>query len=114
MKIALVAYTGELMCFSHVMLYANDYADKGHEVAVIIEGAATGLITELNKPETPFAPLYAKLRKKNLIACICKACSKKMGSYEEAVSQGLTMGEDLLGHPSLEQFTEDGYTVMTF
>lgn len=113
-KIALVAYTGELMCFSHVMLYALDYAEKGHTVSVIIEGAATKLITDLAKPETPFAPLYMKLREQKLIGCICKACSVKMGTYEEAVRQELTMGEDMSGHPSLEQYTKEGYVIMTF
>lgn len=113
-KIALVAYTGELMCFSHVMLYAIDYADKGYDVVVIIEGAATSLIKDLAKPETPFAPLYKELRERGLISCICKACSVKMGSYDEAVNQELTMGSDLQGHPSLEQYTKEGYEVMTF
>lgn len=113
-KIALVAYTGELMCFSHVMLYALDYAEKGNDVVVIIEGAATKLITDLAKPDKPFAQLYTQLREKKLIGCICKACSVKMGTYDEAVSQGLTMGDDMSGHPSLEQYTKEGYVIMTF
>ncbi|WP_163335735.1 DsrE family protein [Desulfopila sp. IMCC35008] len=113
-KIALVAYTGELMCFSHVMLYAQDFAEKGYEVSIVIEGAATKLIGELVKSETPFAPLYAKIREKGLIGCICKACSVKMGSYDEAVRQGLKMGDDMQGHPSLESYVQDGYRIMTF
>lgn len=113
-KIALVAYTGELMCFSHVMLYALDYVKKGHTVSVIIEGAATKLISDLAKPETPFAKLYTQLREEKLIGCICKACSMKMGTYDEAVRQGLTMGDDMSGHPSLEQYTKEGYVIMTF
>ncbi|WP_136808738.1 DsrE family protein [Desulfosediminicola flagellatus] len=113
-KIALVAYTGELMCFSHVMLYALDYAEKGHTVSVIIEGAGTKLITDLAKTETPFAKLYSQLREKKLIGCICKACSVKMGTYDEAVRQGLAMGDNMSGHPSLEQYTKEGYVIMTF
>jgi predicted peroxiredoxin len=113
-RIALVAYTGELMCFSHVMLYAQDFADKGYDVAIVIEGSATTLITDLAKPDTPFAPLYAKIKEAGLIGCICKACSVKMGSYDEAVRQGLTLGEDLQGHPSLENYLSEGYRIMTF
>ena len=77
-KVALIAYTGELMCFAHVLLYADDFAEKGYEVTVIIEGAATKLITELGKDGTPFSPLYAKVKEKGLIGCICKACSVKV------------------------------------
>lgn len=113
-KIALVAYTGELMCFSHVMLYALDYAGKGYDVAVIIEGAATKLIIDLARPETPFAAQYRQLREQGLIACICKACSIKMGAFDEAREQGLLMGSDMQGHPSLERYTKEGYEVMTF
>lgn len=113
-KIVLVAYQGELMCFSHVILYALDYAEKGYEVAVIIEGAATKLIADLAKPETPFAAQYQRLREQGLIACICKACATKMGTYDEAREQGLLMGSDMYGHPSLEPYTRLGYEVMTF
>ena len=113
-KIALAAYQGELMCFSHVMLYALDYAAKGYEVAVIIEGAATALITELAKPETPFAGLYKELREKGLIACVCKACATKMGSRDEALRQGLVLAGELQGHPSLEEYSRQGYVILTF
>lgn len=113
-KIALIAYTGELVCFSHVMLYALDYSKKGYHVEVVIEGAATKLITDLARPDAPFAKLYAQLRQQSLIGCICKACSVKMGTYDEAREQGLPIGSELQGHPSLEQFTKEGYEVMTF
>lgn len=113
-KIALVAYQGELMCFSHVMLYALDYAEKEYEVAVIIEGAATKLIAELVKPETPFADQYRRVREKGLIACVCKACATKMGTYVEAREQGLLLGSEMYGHPSLEQYSRLGYEILTF
>ncbi|WP_419174100.1 cytoplasmic protein [Desulfosediminicola sp.] len=113
-KIALVAYTGELVCFSHVMLYALDYQEKGYHVEVIIEGAATRLIKDLAQPDAPFAGLYSQLRQQSLIDCICKACSVKMGTYDEACEQGLKFGSDMQGHPSLERFTKEGYEVMTF
>lgn len=113
-KVALVAYQGELMCFSHVMLYALDYAEKDYEVAVIIEGAATKLISELAKPETPFADLYKRLKETGLIACVCKACATKMGTYEEAREQGLLMGSEMSGHPSLEQYSRLGYEILAF
>ncbi|WP_136799305.1 cytoplasmic protein [Desulfosediminicola ganghwensis] len=113
-KIALIAYTGELVCFSHVLLYCLDYHQKGYRLELVIEGAATRLITDLGQPGKPFAELYDKVCKAGLIGCICLACSKKMGSYDEALRQGLTFGSELQGHPSLERFTKEGYEVMTF
>lgn len=113
-KIALVAFQGELMCFAHVLLYALDYQQKGYEVAVIIEGAATRLIVDLGKAETPFAGQYGQVRDKGLIACVCRACAAKMGALDEAIAQGLTIAGEMQGHPSLERYTSMGYEILTF
>jgi hypothetical protein len=113
-KIMLLAYNGELTCFAHVMLYALDLNEKGHEVKLIIEGVATSLITELAEPGKPFANLYAKIREKGLLTCICKACSQKMGTLEEAEKQGLTIVGDMQGHPSIEQYINDDFQVISF
>jgi hypothetical protein len=113
-KVALLAYNGELSCFAHVMLYALDFEKKGYEVKVVLEGAATSLISELAKPDTPFANLYSQIREKRLIACICKACANKMGSLAEAEKQGLTIVGDMQGHPSIEGFLNDGFQIISF
>lgn len=113
-KIALLAYNGELTCFAHVMLYALDLDKKGHEVRVVIEGAATSLITQLAIPETPFASLYSQLRGKGLLTCICKACSQNMGTLGAAEKQGLNIVGDMQGHPSIERFLSDGFQIISF
>jgi len=113
-KIVLLAYNGELSCFAHVMLYALDFDGKGYTVKVILEGAATGLITELARPGAPFANLYSRLLEKGLLGCICKACSQKMGTLAEAEKQGLTIVGDMQGHPSIEGFLSDGFRLLSF
>jgi len=113
-KVALLAYNGELTCFAHVMLYALDLDKKGHEVKVIIEGAATSLIINLAQPGAPFANLYSQLREKGLLTCICKACSQKMGTLEAAEEQGLDIVGDMQGHPSIESFLSDGFQIISF
>ncbi|MGW8192931.1 MAG: cytoplasmic protein [Desulforhopalus sp.] len=113
-KIALLAYTGELTCFAHVMLYALDFHKKGYAVKVVIEGAATSLIGDLARPDAPFANLYKQLRDKGLLSCICQACSRKMGSLGEAEKQGLTIVGDMQGHPSIEGLVSDGFQILSF
>ena len=113
-KIALIAYDGELTCFAHVMLYALDFSSKSYEVKVVIEGAATRLITELARPEAPFANLYREMLDKGLLACICEACSVKMGAFSAAQEQGLPIDGEMKGHPSLERFVNEGYEIITF
>lgn len=113
-KLLLLAYNGELTCFAHVMLYAIDFEKKGYEVKVVLEGAATGLIAQLEQPGAPFAELYRQLKEKGLLHCICKACSQKMGTLSAAEQQGLNIVGDMQGHPSIEAFVADGYEIVSF
>lgn len=113
-KVVLVAFNGEAMCFVHVLLNALDMKEKGHEVKIVIEGSATGLVNELNDPEKPFGSLYLEVREKGLIDCVCQACSMKTGTLEGAKAQGLPVCNEMKGHPSLAKYMEQGYTVMAF
>ena len=102
------------MCFSHVMLYARDFFQKGYEVKVIIEGAATKLIRELSVPDAPYASLYREVKENLLIEGVCQACSGKMGTLEDARKQGLPIIGELNGHPSLERYVNAGFDILTF
>jgi hypothetical protein len=37
-----------------------------------------------------------------------------MGSLDSAKEQGLTIVGDMMGHPSLAQYIDDGYEIITF
>ncbi len=113
-KTALVAFNGEMMCFVHVLLNALDQQAKGFEVAVIIEGAATKLIPDLVKPDDPMHALFQKVRDQGLLRAVCRACSDKMGVLSTVQAEGLPLGEDMNGHPSLGRYVEAGYQVITF
>jgi hypothetical protein len=113
-KTALFAFNGDPMCFVHVMLHALDMQEKKYDVKLIIEGSATKLIVDLEKPDAPFAGLYRKLKQSGVIDCVCKACASKMGTLEEAEKQGFPICDELKGHPSMTRYMEAGYTVITF
>jgi hypothetical protein len=113
-KIVLMAFNGELGCFSHVLLNALDMQERQWDVKIVIEGAATKLIKELTDPGTPFAALYTKVKAKGLIDSICRACAAKMGTLESAEKQGLRIDGEMNGHPSIAAWLEKGYEVMTF
>lgn len=114
MKIALVAFNGEAMCFAHVLLNALDMHEKGYDVKVIIEGSATKLIAELDEPGKPFSKQYKQTKELGLVAAVCKACAAKMGSLEAAEAQGLPIVGDMSGHPSLMTYMDQGYQIITF
>ena len=111
-KVAIFAFQGEMMCFVHALLYAEEMKEKGHDVKLIIEGSATKLIKELADLEVPFGKLFQKVKGLDVIDCVCQACSKKMGGYESAVEQGLPICGEMKGHPSLLKYIEEGYKVV--
>ena len=114
-KIVLFAFRGDPMCIVHVWLNALDMKAKEYEVKVVIEGSATELIKDYHEnPETVFRNLYIKTKEAGLIAGVCKACAIKMGSLEAVNAEGLPTLSDMSGHPSISQYTEAGYEVITF
>jgi len=113
-KYALFAFNGELMCFAHVLLNTLDLADKGYEVKLIIEGSATGLISDFEKEETPFRGLYLKCIERGLLDCVCRACAAKMGSLDAAEQNKLPLCGDMSGHPGIARYIENGYRIITF
>jgi hypothetical protein len=113
-KVALFAFNGEAMCFVHVLLNALDMQECGYEVKVILEGSATKLANELNDPDEPFGSLYRKVRDAGLIDCACRACSGKMGALAGIQAQGLSLCDEMSGHPSVARYMEAGYEIVTF
>ena len=112
-KVVLVAFNGEAMCFAHVLLNALDMKERGLDVKVVIEGAATKMIASLSDPNQPFAELYERVKAANLIDCVCNACAAKMGALAAAESQGLPICGEMSGHPSLARYIQEGYRVIT-
>lgn len=113
-KIALFVFNGDPMCFIHVLLNALDMREKGHEVRVVIEGAATKLIPELARPENPLHQLWQRVRSQDLVAGACKACSQKMQTISTAMDQGLPLLDDMSGHPGMAGYRDAGFEIISF
>jgi hypothetical protein len=113
-KYALVAFNGDPMCFIHVILNALDMHSKGHDVKVIVEGSACKLAGEFENKENPFYSKYNELKEKELIDCFCKACSNKMGSLKVVENIGFPTCDEMMGHPSMAKYINQGFQIITF
>ena len=113
-KIALFPFNGEMMCFIHVLLNALDMKEKGHEVGIVVEGAACKLIPELAKESNPMHQMYARAKGEGLIYGVCKACSTKLGVLAGVEAEGLPLLGDMVGHPSMAAYMDKGYEIITF
>lgn len=114
MKKVFFAFKGDPVCFIHVLLNAIDMKEKGLEVKIVMEGAATSLIPDLALPANPLNSLWEKAKSMDLVAGVCKACAMKMKSLDSAKAQNLVILEDMSGHPSMTGFIENGYEVINF
>jgi hypothetical protein len=111
----------------HVLLNALDIREKGHEVALVVEGSATKLVKLLSggegleefKGENPqmygmIADLFQQVKDADMISCVCQACSNMMGALDDAKELALPLCSELKGHPSMTRYIEDGYEIISF
>ncbi|TYT74965.1 cytoplasmic protein [Desulfobotulus mexicanus] len=113
-KTALFVFNGDPMCFIHVLLNGLDMHERGDEVALVLEGASVALIPELEKEGHPLHALWKKALEADIVAGVCKACAAKMKTLDAAKKAGLSLLDDMHGHPSMAAFRDGGYELLTF
>ncbi|MEA1968419.1 MAG: cytoplasmic protein [Thermodesulfobacteriota bacterium] len=113
-KFALFVFNGDPMCFVHVLLNALEMKEKGNEPVIIMEGASVKLIPELVKADNPLNKLWKKVVDQGLVEGVCKACSNKLGTLEDAKKQGLTLLDGMAGHPAMSGYRENNFEIITF
>jgi hypothetical protein len=113
-KVAMFVFNGDPMCFIHVLLNALDMEKNGDEVKIVIEGASTKLVPELAKEENPLHALWEKAKEKGLVEGVCRACSNKTKTLDDARMQSLNILDDMSGHPGMAGYREKGYDIITF
>ena len=126
-KLALFAFNGDPMCFIHVLINAMELQEKGHEVALVIEGSATKLVkllsggTGLESLEEGNPDMFRMLKElfhrvmdAGIISCVCQACAKQMNALEDVKKAGLPLCSELKGHPSMSRYIESGFEIITF
>lgn len=113
-KVALFVFRDDSMCFIHVLLNALDMDERGYDISVIMEGEATKLLPGLENEGTPFSRMWGQVKSRNLVAGVCRACSTQMGTSGSAEKQGLTLLDDMSGHPSFAGFRDQGFEIVVF
>jgi hypothetical protein len=113
-KTALFVFNGDPMCFIHVLLNALDMHAKGEEARIVVEGAATRLLPELEQKGHPLHPLWEKAKSAGLVAGACRACCAKMQTIASAQAQNLALLDDMSGHPGMSGYRDQGFEIITF
>lgn len=112
-RVALFAFGGDEMCFVHVLLNALAFHGAGYETRIVLEGASVKLVPLLVE-SGPLKVLFERCRAAGLVAGVCLACARKLGSYEAAVAQELPLLDDMNGHAGMAPFVSLDYRIITF
>jgi hypothetical protein len=120
-KMLFVVFSDDSCRQNHALLYANDLHSKGHEIKVIIEGAATASLRNLEDASSLFSRLFAQAKGAGLLVGACKRASggcatgcEERNVTEIAQQQGLALLDDCEGHAGIERFVREGYEVVVF
>ena len=113
-KTALFVFNGDPVCFIHVLLNGLDMKAKGMDGRIVVEGSATALLPELAQPDNPLHELWEKAKSQGIVDGVCKGCAYQMGTTAEAVNQGLSLLDDMSGHPAMSRYIEAGFEVISF
>jgi len=68
----------------------------------------------LAKIDNPLHKLWEKVKGAGLVDGVCKACSNKLGTSETAKEQGLTLPDEMSGHPSMARYRDEGFDIISF
>jgi hypothetical protein len=108
--VAFFAFKGDALCFNHLLLNAIDLKENGNDAKIIFEGEAVKLPKEFQEKDHP---LFKKAKEMGILDCICKACSQQFGVLEYNEKTGIPIKGDMKGHPSMRQYMDRGYEVIT-
>ncbi|MFT9846042.1 hypothetical protein [Aneurinibacillus sp. REN35] len=72
----------------HGLLYGQELHEAGYEVEILFDGAGTTWVSELEKPDHIFNPVYKQVMKLGIIKGGCQACSGFF-DVEDAVGSGV-------------------------
>jgi hypothetical protein len=112
-KIAIFAFQDDPMCFIHVLLNMLDLKERGFDARLILEGKATALVPKLAAEDHPLNRLWSRVKEAGLVDGVCKACSSKTGTLPAAGAQGLRVLDEMMGHPSMGRYREEGFQIVT-
>jgi hypothetical protein len=113
MKYMFLATDENKMQLMHILLNANNFHEKGHEVAVVLECASPKILIGIVDGSIRL-PMFDKAMNYGIIDHACKACTTNFSATEAAEKLGVPLRGELSGHSDLSRFADAGYSIITF
>jgi len=111
--IVLLAGPTESCRAMHAFLWVLDLSNAGVNVSLVFEGQSPAWLPLLVDPSHPQHSLYNRLKEREVITGVCRACAANAGVVEDVEEQGIHLLDAASGHASLQPFVKRGATVIT-
>lgn len=92
--------------------FAKELQEHGDQVQIVFDGAGTKWVPALEDEEHDAHPLYQAVKEN--IHGACRFCSKAFGVFDEVRDSDVDLLDEYDQHPSLRNFMNDGYRIVTF
>lgn len=91
---------------------AKELQENDDEVKIIFDGAGTKWVPDLEDENHDAHPLFEAVSEN--IYGACRFCSKAFGVFEEVKLSQVDLLDEYDQHPSLRNFIEENYQIITF
>jgi hypothetical protein len=95
----------------NAMTIAKEFLDAGDEVQLIFDGAGTGWVPIMQRPDYEYHDLYTAVSD---AVAVCDFCARAYGVSDAVDDGGLDRLAANDGHPSIRSLVADDYEIMTF
>jgi len=89
----------------------KEFVENGDDIELILGGAGTEWVSELEDPDHDFHALYREVRDE---VGVCDFCAGAFEVSDAIDNAGVACLSECDGHPSLRSLVEDGCEVITF
>ena len=103
---------GDLGRIANAIETAKELKNANDEVKIIFDGAGVKWVPKLSDETNKLHSSFEML--KDNIAGVCSFCSNAFGVKNAAQASGVKLLDEFEGHPSLKQYLDKGYQVITF
>lgn len=118
-KILFVLFAEDGCRQAHALWYALDLHAAGHQVRLLLEGAATQLLARLDEPGFELADPIRRAQAAGVLAGACLRASIGCGcdadsspAVEAARAAGIALPDGMGGHASIREYVRDGYEIV--
>ena len=96
---------------ANALTTVTEFCETGDDVALVFDGAGTQRLGEPSNPEHkhhgPFESVHHRT------ASVCAYCANAFDVAGQVGTAELPLTSELRGHPSIRQFVNDGYQVIS-